>query len=198
MDHNHFTGEYRGAAHNQCNFDCQKPKILPVIFHNLQGYDAYLFIKFYHQVGKLDGKIKCICSTEEKYISFSKKAKVDEYTESKTQKKKPIYFEKRFIDTLKFMQTSLANLVKNLQSDEFNHLKKIYKTNTNLLTRKGVYPYDYVNSVDKFQEKKLPPIKEFYSKLNDENNSQEDYNHVQNAFKTFNCKIIKDYRNLYL
>ena len=44
-DHCHFTGQYRGAAHNKCNLMCKKPKILPVIFHNLQGYDAHLFIK---------------------------------------------------------------------------------------------------------------------------------------------------------
>ena len=44
-DHCHFTGKYRGAAHNKCNLECRKPLILPVIFHNLQGYDAHLFIK---------------------------------------------------------------------------------------------------------------------------------------------------------
>ncbi|CAH3107117.1 unnamed protein product [Porites lobata] len=44
-DHCHFTGQYRGAAHNSCNLQCRKPMILPVIFHNLQGYDAHLFIK---------------------------------------------------------------------------------------------------------------------------------------------------------
>ena len=44
-DHCHFTGKYRGAAHNKCNLECRKPLILPVVFHNLQGYDARLFIK---------------------------------------------------------------------------------------------------------------------------------------------------------
>ena len=44
-DHCHFTGKYRGAAHNKCNLECRKPLILPVVFHNLQGYDAHLFIK---------------------------------------------------------------------------------------------------------------------------------------------------------
>ena len=43
-DHCHFTGKYRGAAHNECNLKCRKPLILPVIFHNLQGYDSHLFI----------------------------------------------------------------------------------------------------------------------------------------------------------
>ena len=43
-DHCHFTGEYRGAAHQSFNLQCRKPMIIPVIFHNLQGYDAHLFI----------------------------------------------------------------------------------------------------------------------------------------------------------
>ena len=74
-DHCHFTGQYRGAAHNKCNLKCRKPLVLPVIFHNLQGYDAHLFIK---QLARLEGDLNCIPSTEEKYISFSKSIKVDE------------------------------------------------------------------------------------------------------------------------
>ena len=64
-DHCHFTGKYRGAAHNKCNLLCRKPMVLPVIFHNLQGYDAHLFIK---QLARLEGDLNCIPSTEEKYI----------------------------------------------------------------------------------------------------------------------------------
>ena len=56
-DHCHFTGQYRGAAHNICNLQCRKPMILPVIFHNLQGYDAHLFIK---QLACLPGELNCI------------------------------------------------------------------------------------------------------------------------------------------
>ena len=44
-DHCHFTGKYRGAAHNSCNVRCRKPMLLQVIFHNLRGYDSHLFIK---------------------------------------------------------------------------------------------------------------------------------------------------------
>ena len=73
-DHCHFTGKYRGAAHNSCNLQCRKPTILPVIFHNLQGHDSHLFIK---QLSTIPGVLNCIPSTEEKYISFSKKIKVD-------------------------------------------------------------------------------------------------------------------------
>ena len=102
-DHCHFTGEYRGAAHNQCNLRCRKPRILPVIFHNLQGYDSHLFIK---QLAKLEGKLECIPSTEEKYISFSKHIKVGEYKDIGGNVF-PINFEIRFLDSFKFLQTSL-------------------------------------------------------------------------------------------
>ena len=194
-DHCHFTGKYRGAAHNKCNLMCKKPRILPVIFHNLQGYDAHLFIK---QLACLPGELNCIPSTEEKYISFSKKIKVGEYKDKYTGMILPINFEIRFIDSFKFLQTSLANLVSNLQPDDFHNTKKIFKKDVKLLTRKGVYPYDYVSSLEKLSETQLPPKEEFYSKLNDEDISDDDYQHAINVWNTFECKTIRDYHDLYL
>ena len=193
-DHCHFTGKYRGAAHNSCNLKCRKPKILPVIFHNLQGYDAHLFIK---QLAKLEGKLDCIPSTEEKYISFSKHIKVGEYKDVGGNVF-PVTFEIRFLDSFKFLQTSLANLVSNLSPDDFHNTKHAFKSNTSLLTRKGVYPYDYVSSLDKLSETCLPPKEEFYSQLNDEDISDEDYQHAINVWDTFGCKTIRDYHDLYL
>ena len=173
-DHCHFTGKYRGAAHNKCNLNCRKPKVLPVIFHNLQGYDAHLFIK---QLAKLEGKLECIPSTEEKYISFSKHIEVGEFKDIGGNVF-PVTFEIRFIDSFKFLHTSLANLVSNLSPDDFHNTKHVFKSNTSLLTRKGVYPYDYVSSLNKLSETQLPPKEEFYSKLNDEDITDEDYQHA--------------------
>ena len=194
-DHCHFTGQYRGAAHNSCNLQCRKPMILPVIFHNLQGYDAHLFIK---QLSGIQGELNCIPSTEEKYISFSKKIKVDKYKSRKTGEMVSLNFEIRFIDSFKFLQTSLANLVGNLQPEDFHNTKEIMKENINLLTRKGVYPYDYVSSIEKLTETQLPPKEQFYSKLNDEDISDEDYTHAINVWNTFKCQTIRDYHDLYL
>ena len=194
-DHCHFTGQYRGAAHNSCNLQCRKPLILPVIFHNLQGYDAHLFIK---QLSAVKGELNCIPSTEEKYISFSKKIKVDEYKSRKTGEMVTLNFEIRFIDSFKFLQTSLANLVGNLQPDDFQNTREIMKDNVDLLTRKGVYPYDYVSSIEKLSETQLPAQEKFYSKLNDEDVSEEDYQHAQNVWNTFKCQTIRDYHDLYL
>ena len=193
-DHCHFAGQYRGAAHNSCNLQCRKPMILPVIFHNLQGYDAHLFIK---QLACLPGGLNCIPSTEEKYISFSKKIKVDEYKSRRTGEMVSLYFEIRFIDSLKFLQTSLANLVGNLQPDDFHSTKEIFRETeqsevaVDLLTRKGVYPYDYVSSMEKLSETQLPPKKKFYSKLNDEDITDDDYQHAINDGILLNVKQLE-------
>ena len=73
-DHCHFTGKYRGPAHNECNRQFRKPKFTPIFFHSLSGYDSHLFIK---NLGKTQGNIKCIPNNEERYIS-SKDIKVKE------------------------------------------------------------------------------------------------------------------------
>ena len=80
--------------------------ILPVVFHNLQGYDAHMFIK---QLSRFPGELNCIPSTEEKYISFSKNIKVGEYMSRRTGETVSVNFEIQFIDSYKFLQTILAN-----------------------------------------------------------------------------------------
>ena len=194
-DHCHFTGKYRGAAHNDCNLKCRKPLFIPVIFHNLQGYDAHLFIK---QLAKSSGDLTSIPSTEEKYITFSKYITVDQYYSKNKGKFLPKKFEIRFIDSFKFLQTSLANLVSNLQPSDFKNLNRVINHNVSLLTRKGVYPYDYVTSIDKFKETKIPSKEDFYSKLYDEEISDEDYQHALKVWNTFNCQTLQDYHDLYL
>ena len=198
-DHCHFTGKYRGAAHNECNLNCKKPLILPVIFHNLQGYDSHLFIK---HLAKVSGVLSTIPSTEEKYISFSKYITVDQYYSKNMGKLLPKKFEIRFIDSFKFLQLSLSklveNLVKNKNPSDFKNLNRVIKTNSSLLTRKGVYPYDYVTSINKLKETKLPSKEDFYSKLYDEEISDEDYQHAIKVWNTFNCQTLQDYHDLYL
>ena len=75
-DHCHYTGRYRGAVHDECNIKYRNPNFMPVIFHNLSEYDSHLFIK---NLGFSKGNINCIPNNEEKYISLSKKIKVDTY-----------------------------------------------------------------------------------------------------------------------
>ena len=86
----------------------------------------------------------------------------------------------RFIDSLQFMSDSLESLVKNINN--FYHLEPDIKNeNINLLKQKGIYPYDYLNSWDKFNEIKLPPKSLFFRKLNNEHISDKDYEHAKNT-----------------
>ena len=151
-DHDHFTGKFRGAAHNSCNLQFKKPKFTPVIFHNLSGYDAHLFVK---NLGTTEGNIKCIPNNEEKYISFSKEIVVGEY--EKDGKKHEIKHEIRFLDSFKFMASSLDSLAGNLSKSDlskFIHLKNEFEEKYELLAKKGIYPYDYMNRIERFSEKK--------------------------------------------
>ena len=110
----------------------------------------------------------------------------------------PKKFVIQFIDSFKFLQASLANLVSKLQPSDFKNLNRVIKNNSSLLTRKGVYPYDYVASINKLKQTKLPSKEDFYSKLYDQEISDEDYQHALKVWVTFNCQTLQDYHDLYL
>ena len=126
-DHCHLTGRYGGAAHNKCNLEYRIPKFFPVIFHNLAGYDAHLFVK---NLGVTEGKINCIPKNEENYISFTKEIEVDTFESNG----KTIYVKRelRFIDSFKFMATSLDSLANNLPDNMFNNLSYFYEEQAKL------------------------------------------------------------------
>ena len=143
-DHCHYTGKYRGAAHNKCNLKFRKPKTIPVVFHNLSNYDAHLFVK---NLGYSSGNINCIPNNEEKYISFTKSVIVGNYTNKKGEIKNKTY-DLRFIDSYKFMAAPLDKLVSNLPETAFKNNKRFYTGDElKILMRKGVYPYDYMDSL---------------------------------------------------
>ena len=195
-DHCHFTGRYRGAAHNKCNLNSRKPNFTPVVFHNLSGYDSHLFTCI-KNLGFSQGNIDCIPNNEERYISFTKSIEVGRYT-SKEGENKPLHHKIRFIDSFKFMAESLDSLVNNLPKDAFNNLKRYYTGDKlSLVMRKGVYPYEYMDSLERLKETQLPQREAFYSRLNDEGISDEDYAHARNVWKTFEMKTLQDYHDLY-
>ena len=195
-DHCHFTGRYRGAAHNKCNLKYRKPNSISVFFHNLAGYDSHLFIK---KLGTSDKKenIDCIPNNEEKYISFSKTIRTGQYTNKKGEIKVKT-FKIVFKDSLKFMSSSLGALVNNLPKNAFKNLLKYYaEEQAELIKQKGFYPYEYMDSEEKFNDTKLPPRKAFYSKLSGKGITEKDYQHAWNVWNTFNMKTFKDYHELY-
>ena len=204
-DHCHITGKYCGAACNKCNLRMRVPMFVPVLFHNLEGYDSHLFVK---SLGLVEGDIRCIPKMDEKYISFSKNVLME------NGKEKVICLEMRFLDSLKFMRGSLDSLAKTLGKDQFRTLtsqmlpqlpketidgKKHDRIESlNLLKQKGVFPYKYMTDFSKLNATSLPSKDAFYSQLNKSGISNKDYAHAQKVWSTFSCETMKDYHHLYL
>lgn len=180
IDHCHLTGKYRGPAHNSCNYRSQIPRFVPVFCHNLSGYDSHFIIK---ELGYDTKLVEVIPNSVEKYISFSKiishKMKI------------------KFVDTFRFMASSLDSLSKNL-----THLtettKFISADLVHLVKRKGVFPYEYVSNWDVLDETCLPPIDAFYSSLTGESISENDYQHALQVWKAFSCSSLGEYSDIYL
>ena len=193
-DHCHITGKFRGSAHQECNLQLRlnpdKIKI-PVIFHNLRGYDSHFImqeigaiVKDYEYTNKKGQKcqmnINAIPNNMEKYMAFM------------------LGNHLTFLDSFQFMSSSLEKLVGNLPKESLKYTSKMFKgTKFDLMVRKGVYPYDYMDSFDKFNSP-LPKKEEFYSILNNEHISDENYKHAQNVWNTFNLKNMGEYHDLYL
>ena len=114
-DHCLITGKYRGAACDKCNLRMRVPKFVPVLFHNLEGYDSHLFVR---SLGFTEGDIRCIPKTDEKYLSFSKNIIMEiertittDKNGKEIVKEKNLCLEMRFLDSLKFMKDSLEKLL---------------------------------------------------------------------------------------
>ena len=186
-DHCHITGKYRGAAHSNCNLkwsiSAENLKI-PVIFHNLKGYDCHFIMQNIGHLIRQDFNINVdvIASNFEKYIGF----RLGNYL--------------TFIDSFSFMSQSLDRLSSNLSDNAFFYSKKAFPNDDQfrLIKRKGVYPYDYMDSFQRFSEKSLPAREDFYSILNDTNISESDYEHAKQVWSEFQIKDLGYYHDLYL
>ena len=193
-DHCHITGKYRGSAHQECNLQLRlnpEEVKIPVIFHNLRGYDSHFIMQeigaivkdneYTNKKGqKCQMNINAIPNNMEKYMAFM------------------LGNHLTFLDSFQFMSSSLEKLVSNMPRESLKYTSKQFKgTKLDLMVRKGVYPYDYMDSFDKFNDK-LPRKEEFYSILNDEHISDEDYKHAQNVWNTFSLKNMGQYHDLYL
>ena len=205
-DHCHYTKKFRGAAHNICNLRYIVPKKTPVVFHNGSTYDYHFIIKQLAEDFK--GQFECLGENTEKYITFSVPIK-KEHDNGKTST-----YKLKFIDSYRFMQSKLSNLVDNLSgifnkeykscierkktksecdyiefgnnrlnykckecgkictkliSEAVRNFPTIYqfcKGDLNkfaLLLRKGVHPYEYMDSWKKCNETLIPPKEAYYS-----------------------------------
>ena len=95
-DHCHYTGKFRGAAHSICNLRYKTPKEISVVFHNGSTCDYHFIIN--QPAKEFDGQLECSGENTEKYITFSV----------------PITYKLKFMDSFRFMSTSLSSIVDNL------------------------------------------------------------------------------------
>ena len=234
--HDHIDGTYMCAACNNCNLnalkypqrkrkatqgrkDNKKIKVdtsreanffLPVVFHNLQAYDAHFVIKHFKRQYTKDTKI-----TQE--VDDNDVAEEETVTETiygdvvvtPLNGEKYLSFQVgnlRFLDSFQFLSTSLENLVDILKDkgsttddyvDKFVHTTKHIGDDKRVFA-KGVYPYSYMTGRDKFAETKLPPIEAFYNTLNDEPLAEKDYARAQEIWSHFDMKTMQDYHDHYL
>ena len=146
-DHCHLTGINRGAAHSVCNLQYRlNPKgwKLPAVIHNLKGYDGHLIVK---SLKSEFGMVRVIPQNLEKYLSLS-------------------VGQLKFLDSFQFTSKSLDVLSKTLEDDEFRYLVESSTTShVDLIRRKGVYPYDYMEGINRFDETALPLQEAFYNML---------------------------------
>ena len=172
---------------------------IPIVFHNLSGYDAHLFIRELAASVPGGAKMGVITKNKEDYITFSIKVAVDKYIDKNgVEKDKEI--ELRFIDSFKFMSSSLDSLTNNLVrgGQELSGFEQYTLAQYELLVKKGIYPYEYMSKWEKFKETKLPPKEAFYSKLNMAGVSEEDYEHARSVWREFEIKNLGEYHDLYL
>ena len=171
----------RGVAHNNCNLNYRiNPKKwkLPVVMHGLKNYDSHLLI---NALQRKDGRIRLIAHNMEKYLSFT-------------------INKLKFIDSFQFAGKSLECLANTLKDEEMRHTSAYFK-NLNLfklIRGKGVFFYDYLDKIERFDETKLPHPKHFHNLLNNTKCDPIDYRRAQMIWECGNCHNFGDYHDIYL
>jgi hypothetical protein len=181
-NHDHISGKLFGIAHRNCNLQLKQVEFIPVILHNLRGFDGHLIMQ---KLGLFKNKrLNVIANSNERYVTFS-------------------LGSLRFIDSFQFLSSSLDTLVQNLKSNGDKHFKNFsrkFKTDRekSLLLRKGVYPYSFVTDASKFMSAQLPSKSAFYNSLSKTDISNEEYEYAQRVWDEMNMETMGDYHDLYL
>jgi hypothetical protein len=156
-----------------------------LIFHNAKNYDSHFIIKYFDRKLVRNGdkfkNVRVVATSSEKFIAFD------------------LHYI-RIIDSCQFLSASLATLVENLHKagvEKFVHTRR-HMGDSDSLFSKGIFPYEWYDSIDKLNEKSLPPIESFYSKLNDEGISQADYLRACKLWDSLPEKTFKAYHDYYM
>ncbi len=183
-DHCHLSGRYRYALCSPCNLmHGSVPTQIIVMFHWLNNYHHHFLISRLHKISEASG-VGIIPKNSEKFLSFN----VGDFV---------------FKDSFEFLGASLNNLVKDLLNkgeDAFFHVSKLFPDENQcaLAHRKGIFPYNYISSIDVLDESALPPREAFFNDLGNVPLSQDDYEFACSVWKTFSCETLADYLSIYL
>ena len=202
LDHCHFTGEFLGWAHNECNINRKLLNFTPVFAHNLSNYDLHHVILAL-QGSNMRNRVTIVPTTDEKYIALEIgvfiKMRLD-----KNKKERPVYENIRLLDSFRFMPSSLDSLAKNLPAEAFKLLVQNFsdwpESAVDKLKQKSFFPYSYIDNFNKLEESKLPPRSLWTNSLHqfEVNVTQEEYEHAVEVFKIFECSTVGEYYDIYL
>ena len=197
-DHCHYTGKFRGAAHNSCNLRLRRTKRIPVIFHNFTGYDNHLFVK---SLGKIEGEISVIARNEEKHISVTKDILIDTGKMSGLENDR-VRWQLRFSDSLSFMCKSLDSHVSNLRSvgeEKFKFTQAHFPWSVKFkkVIRKGVFPYEWLTNVALLKQNCILQKNQFFSRLSSSGITDKDYAHAEDVWKTFEMSTMRQNHDLW-
>ena len=171
----HYSGLMSGFAHNECNLQYKFKKdtvhndyLINIFAHNSQNFDQSFLIR---ALQNLDCRIpfSCLPRNINKFISIQIG---------------PFIFK----DSYLFLDKGLDYLTSTISDEDRISLKQEFgEENYKLLTKKGIYPYDYFDKKEKYLETELPKKEKFFNKLNNKNILNDDYKHALKVFKTFKC-----------
>ena len=162
-----------GCAHNECNLQYKFKKdnvhndyLINIFAHNSQNFDQSFLVR---ALQNLDCRIpfSCLPRNGNKFISIQ----IGQFI---------------FKDGYLFLNKSLDYLTSTILDEDRISLKQEFgEENYKLLTKRGIYPYDYFDKKYKYSETELPKKEKFFNKLNNKNISNDDYKHASKVFKTF-------------
>jgi len=189
-DHSHTNSAYLGAACQRCNLRRRRPRTLKIFVHNCSKYDMHFLVKALPSFKERVSGINILPYNGENFRTMRFNC-----------------FE--FLDSLSFLQASLAQLSKELQETDHDYpiLRQTFLVRTGgnfdkeklkMVLGKSFFPYEYCTSWEKmFETKSLPSRLNFSSTLSETKISKEDHEFAKSVWKKFGCKNLIDYAEIY-
>ena len=153
---------------------------IPVFFHNLNYDKNVFFTSLVHYKGEKD--VKILPDNSESFKAFT-------------------IGKLHFLDSMRFLNSSLATLIKNIPSDKMHFLKYLTQDDNqlNLMKQKGQFPYEWFDSIDKLKLPISELKREFFdNQLTLSALSDEEWDEVENIIKQLNFETFEDYHDYYL